>query len=150
MSFFARTRLYLLLIPLALSGLGFSLNEVVIVANGGKFPVMVNASEDKYIEPNGFFKDDDTHCRMTAGTHMNWLADYIRPGPDAPIMSVGDLFIEFGSFLSDYSLVAWATAMIIDSGEKGRARAAAQPSRGLSNRGPAVRFAVVPRSPALP
>src|SRR4051812_41957359 len=69
-----KAKLVILAIPLLATITGAGMNQAVLIANGGKFPVMIN--EVWTAKLDGEFLDD-YHCRMTAQTHLNFLADYI-------------------------------------------------------------------------
>ena len=118
-SFLKRTSLYLLAIPVMAFFVGLALNQVVLIANHDKFPVMVNdrklailVSQDAAITKSDKLKTvfvfparvindavmiDDLHCNMTKDTHFNALAD-IFDMQDA-IYSIGDAFILLGTWM---------------------------------------------------
>lgn len=80
--------------------LGILLNTLVIALNGGVMPVdplyLPEASRLALLEGQG------THGLMTSATHLSFLADRIYiavAGFDKQLMSLGDIFIDFGSFL---------------------------------------------------
>lgn len=124
---FLKARVYILIAPTVLWITGASMNQAVLIANGGKFPVIVNdklANETQteglfggkvdnpfHVDEDGYM-DDELHCRMTAETHLNWLADYInlRTG----IYSPGDMLLELSEFLAAYSLLVWVTLALKD------------------------------------
>lgn len=106
-------RLYLLMVPTALFYAGAGMNQAVLVANGGKFPVMVN---DRAI---AFFGGEDehgmmdvVHCRMTDETRLNALADWINL--KATVMSPGDLLIALGEYLGQFSTAVWGILVLSD------------------------------------
>lgn len=116
-SIFVTVRLYLLAIPLALNFTGSAMNQMVLAANGGKFPVMINEySAGKYAKDNFL---DDIHCVMTSETHLNWLADFINM--HTAIYSPGDMLIELGELLP-YAAVAWAALIINDASLRQKAK----------------------------
>jgi len=102
LSFFRRTYLYILAIPLLTIVLGIGLNEAVLIANHGSFPVMVNAG----ITPSkGVWEGDPFHMVMTPTTHMNPLADvFLFQGN---VYSIGDGFIYVGYWLWSYAPLLW-------------------------------------------
>lgn len=108
-------RLYLLAAPFVCAYSGAAMNQAVLIANGGKFPVMLN---ERVVETEVFGKVDkggymdSIHCRMTRKTRLNWLADYINL--KAVILSPGDILIYIGEYLSQFSTLVWMTLMISD------------------------------------
>ena len=124
--FLRKTSLYILAAPLLFTFLGAASNQIVLIANHDKFPVMWNdykvaqydlmlhkvaAGKDKdaaeqagfdivALEEDGFI--DDTHCVMTPDTHLNLLGDIVDL-KDATY-SVGDGLIELGEWLGSFSL----------------------------------------------
>ncbi len=111
-AFFIAARLYILVFPSALFYTGAAMNQVVLVANGGKFPVMVNDRHAKIFDLTEDDFMDDIHCRMTGETHLNWLADLLTFGHT--IVSLGDLLIDAGRATASSAFVAWATLLIND------------------------------------
>jgi len=113
-SLFIAARLYLLATPLACFYLGAGLNQAVLVANDGKFPVMLNehaAHSDMFrVGKNGFI--DIVHYRMTRETKLNFLADWINLGTS--ILSPGDLLLALADMLRSPINVIWATLLIND------------------------------------
>lgn len=109
--FVLATRLYILVFPFALFLTGAALNQAVLAANGGKFPVMLNeAAAARYVDKDGFFQDR-RHCRMTSETRLNFLADYINVGNT---MSPGDLLIDIGLLLNSYAIVLWMALVCVE------------------------------------
>lgn len=111
LSLILATRLYLLAISPVVTFTGAAMNQVVLVANDGKFPVMIS---DRGAKEFGFKEDgmsDMWHTRMTKDTHFNWLADYINL--QTVILSPGDLLISLGESLSFLTIV-WMTLIISD------------------------------------
>ena len=124
--FLRKTSLYILATPLLFTFLGAASNQIVLIANHDKFPVMWNAykvaqydlmlhkvaaGKDKHaaeqagfdivaLEEDGFI--DDTHCVMTPDTHLNFLADVFDL--KSATYSVGDGLIELGEWLGSFSL----------------------------------------------
>lgn len=125
--FLRKTALWILLLPFATFGLGAASNQLVLIANHDKFPVMVNQAKiDHYnseiaaavaagepapdpIDPNGGMIDD-THCVMTNKTHLNFLADVFDF--HSAIYSVGDGLLYFGDWLMGFSPFLWGFAVI--------------------------------------
>lgn len=110
-----KAKLFILLIPFVVTYAGAGLNQAVLAANGGKFPVMLNdrAAGDKnwHVDENGFM--DNRHYRMTDQTHLNFLADYINLN-DEVILSPGDLLIDLGDFLLFYAFTVWSTIVVLE------------------------------------
>ena len=91
--------------------MGAGMNQSVFIANGGKFPVMINERHAESFGHEGEFFDD-LHCFMTNKTHLNFLADYINL--HTTIKSPGDLLVELGDFLAGYSLAIWMTVVVME------------------------------------
>jgi hypothetical protein len=74
--FLSISRIWILALPLIFTFVGAASNQIVLVANHDKFPVMVNS---RNVESHGGVDDegmlDDIHCLMTDKTHLNYLAD---------------------------------------------------------------------------
>lgn len=88
------------------------MNQAVIVANGGKFPVMVNERSAKYFGFEADGMSDIIHCRMTGETKLNFLADYINLR--TAILSPGDLLLELADWLSKASGAVWGVLVLGD------------------------------------
>ena len=119
LSFFKRTSLYILAIPVLFMFLGAASNQLVLIENHDTFPVMVNdrklaamADHDKQsvetkFKPTPAEKQDDTvylddvHVEMTSHTHLNFLAD-IFDMKDA-IYSIGDFMLILGDWLGSFT-----------------------------------------------
>jgi hypothetical protein len=120
-AFLRRTSLYLLAIPVLLTVLGATSNQVVLMANHDRFPVLANETKvqkvigthDVQVGPNvitvpnpavtesdGTVMIDDTHCVMSSKTHLNFLADVFDLGS---IYSIGDFSLILGSYLWVYA-----------------------------------------------
>jgi hypothetical protein len=97
--------LWILLAPPAAYIFGAALNQSVIIANHGKFPVMMNptAAADAQPDANGML--DGVHCLMTNDTRFNALADIINRGDG--ICSIGDLFITLGEWMWAFCPFVW-------------------------------------------
>jgi hypothetical protein len=92
-NFLRKTSLYILAVPVLFTFLGAASNQAVIIANHDRFPVMVNDVKLEemtapkaptvlnlfvpapVLKMDGAVMLDDTHCNMTAETHLNALAD---------------------------------------------------------------------------
>jgi hypothetical protein len=105
MNYVRKALLCLILLPYALYVLGAASNQLVIVANHGKFPVMENPAWVSHDLAAGNLTEDgmtdDVHCIMTPETHLNFLADVFDFRDK--IESIGDLLIDSGSLIHDYS-----------------------------------------------
>jgi hypothetical protein len=99
------TFLYVLLFPYALGFLGAASNQLVIIANHGKFPVMMNPVWTSQQSPDSDGMIDTVHCVMTPETQLNFLADIFNLGDS--IESVGDLLIHAGESLENYCFGLW-------------------------------------------
>jgi hypothetical protein len=118
-SFFKRTSLYILAIPVLFTFLGAASNQSVLIMNHDTFPVMVNAKklqemteprEQKSInfnKPQPAFETDDAvmlddvHCAMTSKTHLNALADIFDL--KNAIYSIGDFLLMLGEWFSVFA-----------------------------------------------
>ena len=102
-----KTFLALILLPYALGFTGASLNQLVIVANNGKFPVLENSVwVAKDVAEGTLTEDgmtDSVHCLMTKDTHLNLLADLFNLGNG--IYSIGDLMMMAGESLQSNALM---------------------------------------------
>jgi hypothetical protein len=123
--FLRKTSLYLLAIPVLLYSLGFVSNQVVLLANHDRFPVMWSdykvAEYDRMLHEKALSKDkevaeqakfdiyalesegfiDDVHCVMTSDTHLNALADIVDLGST---YSIGDGLLYLGEWLFGFVL----------------------------------------------
>lgn len=113
---------YLLAIPALIFGLGVLSNQAVLIANHGKFPVMMNPSwmaikcapiapdDDDYdLVPaiscrKGGEMIDRTHSVMGPNSHLKALSDIF---PLGSIYSIGDAGIYLGSWLWDFMPLMW-------------------------------------------
>jgi len=124
----------LIAVPLLLLFIGAASNQAVLIANGDKFPVLINQEQivqactpavDKspfdsmpLVTPsvdintcaNGGEFLDDSHVIMTSKSHLNILAD-IFDFHDATY-SIGDLLMMLGSWMRGWSFVAWVVLVI--------------------------------------
>ena len=108
--FFRITMLWVLLLPGVCMFIGAASNQAVLISNGDKFPVLINASviSQGDVDANGML--DKTHCIMTHATHLNALADIIDTH-DAWI-SIGDIFIKIGLWLAAFCPFVWLALVV--------------------------------------
>lgn len=124
--FMRRTFLWVLAVPLLLTFLGASSNQLVLRQNGDRFPVKINAAkltkyanelnkaaqsgdDDAALQLDELMQAgyiDDTHVVMTDKTHLNALADWIDFRGDG-IYSPGDLLLDLGSWSWDFAPLVW-------------------------------------------
>lgn len=103
---------YLIVIPVLLIVLGAASNQLVLIANGGRFPVLLNAAQiGFFMQDSGKVVDgisylDEVHTVMRPEDHLRVLADIINLGR-AGVMSIGDLFIELGQFFWNFTPFMW-------------------------------------------
>jgi Family of unknown function (DUF5317) len=126
-AFFRVTFLWVLLLPYAFTFFGAASNQLVLIANGDKFPVLLNAKKISMMQaaeeseaaklPFRYFSRvnddgmiDDTHCLMTPKTHLNALAD-IFDFKDG-IYSIGDLLLETGAWLGSFCIFVWLALVV--------------------------------------
>ena len=113
---------YLLVIPVLLFCLGAASNQAVLIANHGKFPVMMNASwmdmkcstqgmdpEEIAAAPSGWCGKggemlDRTHSIMGPNSHLKALADIF---PLGNTYSIGDGLIYLGEWLQTFCPFMW-------------------------------------------
>ncbi len=116
---------YLILIPVLLFGLGVASNQAVLVANHGKFPVMLNAAWSERmcsvpadVDPSdipasscmkGGEMIDKTHSVMGPNSHLKFLADIF---PIGSIYSIGDGLIALGEWLLSFCPYMWLALVI--------------------------------------
>jgi hypothetical protein len=111
---------YLIAVPALLFGLGVMSNQSVLVANHGKFPVMLSEGmRYKYchVDPEelvdipdiscakGGQMIDETHSIMGPNSHLKVLSDIIPLG--STIYSIGDGLLELSQWLLSFTLIAW-------------------------------------------
>jgi hypothetical protein len=120
-NFLKKTSLYILAIPVLFTFLGAASNQLVLIVNHDRFPVMINdkklalmtESKDEQreihfakpmpaFEADGAIMLDDTHCSMTNETNLNFLAD-VFDMKDA-IYSIGDFMLMLGEWLGSFTL----------------------------------------------
>lgn len=117
LNFFRATFLWILLLPIASYIGGCASNQLVLFVNHDTFPVSVNLAkakkfvgDDAVLLPDGTVMLDDTHCLMTNKTHLNLMAD-IFDFHDT-IESVGDLMIDFGTWMWSFAPFLWGFAVL--------------------------------------
>ena len=93
----------LLAIPFAIDKLGALLNQLVIAANHGLFPVLIANCN---IHPDEF----DIHTCMIAGSHLNFLADWINLHDG--IYSPGDLLLTIADAIQTPCFWLWMAAIL--------------------------------------
>lgn len=83
--------------------LGIFLNTLVIIANGGKMPVLLNQQILQNLNSNNLVGGKNmVHTLMNQNTLFSFLGDVIplpAPFPDACIISAGDIMIFIGFFV---------------------------------------------------
>jgi hypothetical protein len=130
--------LWVIAIPVLSIFLGTASNQAVLIANWGKFPVMVNDREKAKLQARSQNDDDDqaihfslrdtsvtmkpgqiddqgqfiddTHTVMGHNSRLKFLADYINLR--IAIFSPGDGFILLGQWLMQFAPIAWLTLII--------------------------------------
>lgn len=105
MNYLRKTFLWILLLPYALGFLGAASNQLVLVANHGKFPVQLNPRWNTEMEPDAAGMIDNVHCVMSAETHLNLLADIFNF--HTTIKSIGDLLLGYGDDMTPYCWGIW-------------------------------------------
>jgi hypothetical protein len=64
LNFLRKTALWILLLPVAIIGVGAASNQLVLIANHDKFPVMVNSAGSRILELNQFTAYEEALKRM--------------------------------------------------------------------------------------
>ena len=108
---FVKAKLFVLTIPFMFSVAGGAMNQAVLIANGGKFPVMLNENVVKLDKIDGEYLDE-IHCLMSDKTKLNFLADIFDT--HVRVISPGDILIELGDLLLTYSFTVWATLVVVE------------------------------------
>ena len=93
----------LLAIPFAIDKLGVALNEFVIAANKGVFPVLVANCN---IHPNDF----DIHTCMVPGSHLKFLADWLNFHDG--IYSPGDILLTIADTIQSPCFWLWMAVIL--------------------------------------
>jgi hypothetical protein len=104
------TLLWVLLLPPTATFLGAASNQLVLIANHDKFPVMLNETSRAGFEPDANGMIDREHCVMTSETHLNFLAD-IFDFKDG-LYSIGDLLLMLGEWLGAFCPFVWVALVI--------------------------------------
>lgn len=99
-----------LLGPVILFATGAAMNIIVMGLNHGQMPVN-HALCSSMLEP-----DDWKHACMTSATHLKVIADWLVIN-GMGVASIGDLLMWAGSATWNYSLIVWASLMIVDRQE---------------------------------
>jgi hypothetical protein len=128
---------WLLWVPLLLIFSGILSNQICLISNHDRFPVMVNARKmagmvqpvkhtklpfafntsithqeieaaPKDLGPDGML--DTIHCLMVPGSHLKALADIFDFGIST--MSIGDLLISLGEWLLTITPIMWLTLIL--------------------------------------
>jgi len=124
--------LYLLAIPLLLILLGTASNQAVLIANHGKFPVMLNEAQyshfcsapedeemkfsvtDSSISPMSCTEGgqfiDDVHSVMGKNSHLKALSDIFNL--KVAIYSIGDFLLMLGYWLLSFSWISYITLVV--------------------------------------
>lgn len=123
-----RFYLPLILFPWLLSCTGAISNQAVLVANHGKFPVLVNDAQQKehqsgsMVEIAGMqvaipsqkeasqYLGDDYHSVMGPNSRLKLLADIFNTGDG--VASIGDFLIWAGVWLWKYTPLIWITLIM--------------------------------------
>ena len=113
---------YLLAVPVLIWVLGVASNQAVLIANHGKFPVMLNEAQIAVMCPDASQIDpkykaiactsdgkggqylDRVHSVMGPNSHLTLLADIFDLGS---IYSIGDFAIMLGEFLLPFTSISW-------------------------------------------
>lgn len=140
LSFIGKTMLWVLLLPSTVWYTGAASNQLVIVANNGKFPVQTNptylakhrlevdreiaeaqAAGDggavqaiQSVDAQGML--DSVHCVMTKNTHFNLLADIFDL--HSGIYSIGDFMLMLGEWLGTFCPYVWGALALMKLKEK--------------------------------
>lgn len=86
--------------------IGTLLNKIAMGANGGKMPVFPTLSNlTGYYKPGVFGKVMDIHILGSTSTKLKALTDFIDLGYS--ILSIGDVFIRFFTFIIIYGLIKY-------------------------------------------
>lgn len=99
------TMLWVLILPYVLIGTGAASNQLVLIANHDKFPVMLNEAARAGFKPDENGLIDKEHCVMTEATHLNVLADIFDF--HSGWFSVGDGLVILGEWLNSFTLYVW-------------------------------------------
>ena len=101
-------RLFLLLVilPILLWGLGYTMNVIVMAANHGMMPVALYNC--------GSIDFGKVHSCMTDATHLKWMADWINVGQGEQVVlaSLGDALEYLVESTWIYSVILWMVLAI--------------------------------------
>jgi hypothetical protein len=100
-NFLRKALLFSVLTPSVLTFIGAVSNQLVLIVNHGKFPVMASSALMAKMEPDADGMIDDGHCVMTDRTRLNFLADVFNFHNG--IESIGDLLINAGAMTRDWA-----------------------------------------------
>jgi hypothetical protein len=103
----------LLLGPTALYALGFTLNALVMAANGNQMPVLVPGG----CNPITDMAEDSINACMVASTHLKFLADWIVVRHTG-VASIGDFFEWAANYSFWPSLAVWIGFILKDHNQK--------------------------------
>lgn len=93
--------------------IGTSLNKIAIFVNGGQMPVFPKLSYiTGYVKPDAFEKVNDIHTLGSEITKWRFLTDIIDLGYS--ILSIGDLFIRFFTFIIVYNAIKYANKVTLN------------------------------------
>lgn len=106
---FRRLKLWIIAIPLLLILLGAASNQLVIIANHDKFPVLLNGVVGSGLEAGQMLPDDPVHCMMGPATHLNFLGDIFDMHDGW--YSIGDAALFTGYWLWNYCPAVWLFAI---------------------------------------
>ena len=102
--------LWIVILPYAVSLAGIASNQLCLIANHDKFPVLMNERNRSEMQPDVNGMLDKTHCVMTKETHLNMLGDILDF--HTAWLSVGDLLIEAGEWLDTFCLFVWVALIV--------------------------------------
>jgi Family of unknown function (DUF5317) len=98
-------------VPFLVSLLGFGLNQLADWSNGGRMPVLFPRGVACVI-PDG----DVIHQCMTSASHLKILCDIFIS--DGGISSLGDLVIDFGSYLVTPCIIIFVALLVYKAWRK--------------------------------
>jgi len=119
---------YLLVVPILLFCLGVASNQAVLIANHGKFPVMLNAIQyERHCSLQGLEPDDialmpadacakggqmidPAHSVMGPNSNLKLLSDIFPIGRN--IYSLGDGLLYLGDWLLSFTPYMWLALVI--------------------------------------
>lgn len=111
------TALWILLLPYAATFIGAALNQLVLLANHGRFPVAWNSARLAGLDQStlvvgndGVVMLDNVHCIMTSKTHLNFFADILDFGDG--IYSIGDELLKLGGWFDTFCIYCWICVVV--------------------------------------